>query len=87
MIDRKPSPAKLSDHRDTLKLLLRLGRSFHAQVSDPDFPQRQFTLEVAGKLRQLEMSWEMIHNPMKDTDADAVLEQAFPDEPGTGSPA
>ena len=85
VIEHKPSPEKLSEHRETLKLMLRLGHSFHAQVSDPDFPQRQLGPEVAGKLRQLEKSWEMIQNPMKDADADAILEQAFPDEPGTGS--
>jgi hypothetical protein len=42
---------------------------------------------VAGKLRQLEKSWEMIQNPMSDAEADAILRQAFPDEPGTGNAA
>lgn len=87
LIEHKPSPEKLFEHRNTLKLMLRLGRSFHAQVSDPDFPLRQFAPEVAGKLRQLEKSWEMIHNPMKDAEADAILQQAFPNEPGIGSAA
>ena len=87
LIEQKPSPEKLSEHRDTLKLMLRLGRSFHAQVSDPDFPLRQFAPEVAGKLRQLEKSWEMIQSPMSDTEANAILQQVFPDEPGTGSAA
>src|SRR6266487_5028579 len=66
LIEQKPSPEKLSEHRDTLKLMLRLGRSFHAQVSDPDFPLPQLASEVGGKLRQLEKSWEMIQNPMSD---------------------
>ena len=87
LIDQKPSPEKLSEHRNTLKLMLRLGRSFHAQVSDPDFPLRLIATEVAGKLHQLEKSWEMIQDPMKDSEADAILQQAFPDEPGTGSAA
>lgn len=87
LIEQKASSEILSEHRNTLKLMLRLGRSFHAQVSDPDFPLRQFAPEVAGKLRQLEKSWDMIQNPMKDAEADAILQQAFPDEPGTGSPA
>ena len=87
VIERRPSPEKFAEHRDTLKLMLRLGRSLHAQVSDPDFPLRQCVPEVGGKLRQLEKSWEMIHNPMSDGEADAVLRQAFPDEPGTGSAA
>src|ERR1041384_2393285 len=87
LIEQKPSPEKLAEHRNTLKLMLRMGRSFHAQVSDPDFPLRQFAPEVAGKVRQLEKSWEMIQNPMSDTEAEAILRQAFPDEPGTGSVA
>ena len=87
LIEQKPPPEKLSEHRNTLKLMLRLGRSFYVQVSDPDFPHGQFAPEVAGKLRQLEKSWEMIQNPMKDTEADAILQQAFPDESGTGSSA
>jgi hypothetical protein len=87
IIERRPSPARLAEHRDTLKVMLRLGRSLHAQVSDPDFPRRQCVSEVGGKLRQLEKSWEMIHNPMGDGEAEAVLQRAFPDEPGTGSAA
>ena len=87
LIEQEPSPEKRSEHRNALKLMLRLGRSFHAQVSDPDFPLPQFAPEVAGKLRQLEHSWEMIQNPMSDAEADAILGQAFPDGPGTGSTA
>jgi hypothetical protein len=87
VIERKPSPQKLAEHRDTLKLMLRLGRSLHAQVSDPDFPLRPCAPEIGGKLRQLEKSWEMIQNPMSDGEADAILRQAFPHGPGTGSAA
>ncbi len=42
---------------------------------------------VAGELRQLEESWEMIHNPMSDAEAEAILQKAFPDESGVGSAA
>src|SRR5262249_4997364 len=87
LIQRKPSAETLVEHRNTLKLMLRLGRSFHAQVSDPDFPLPDAAREVSGKLVQLEKSWEMIHNPMSDAEADAILEQAFPDESRTGSVA
>src|SRR5213083_2727637 len=37
LIEQKPSPEKLAEHRNTLKLMLRMGRSFNAQVSDPIF--------------------------------------------------
>lgn len=78
MIERRPSPQKLAEHRDTLKLMLRLGHNLYAQVRDPDFPLRQFAPQVAGKLRQLEKSWEMIQNPMSDAEAETILHQAFP---------
>ena len=84
VIERKPTPKKMAEHRDALKVMLRLGRSFHAQVTDPDFPLQSLVADVAGKLRQLEKSWEMIQYPMNDAEADAVLRQAFPDERGTG---
>src|SRR2546427_6925741 len=87
ILQKRASPQKLSEHRDTLKLMLRLGRSFHAQVSDPDFPLPDAAREVSRKLVQLEKSWEMIHNPMSDAEADAVLAEAFPDESRTGSAA
>src|SRR5437867_4131279 len=70
IIQKKPTAETLAEHRDTLKLMLRLGRSFHAQVSDPDFPLADAAREVSGKLRQLEKSWEMVHNPMSDAEAD-----------------
>ncbi|MBI4658675.1 MAG: hypothetical protein HY735_07470 [Verrucomicrobia bacterium] len=78
VIKHKPTPEKLSEHRDTLKLMLRLGHNLYAQVSDPDFPLRQLATEVAGKLRQLEKSWEMIHHPLGDAEAEAILQQVFP---------
>lgn len=87
VVERKPTPEKLAMHRDTLKLMLRMGRSLHAQVSDPDFPARQYAVEVIGKLRQLEKSWEMIQNPMDDAKADTILQQAFPNESRAGRPA
>jgi len=87
LIERRPSPQKLAEHRDTLKLLLRMGRSLHSQICDPDFPDRHFGAEVGGKLRQLEKSWDMIQCPMSYTEAEAILQQAFPDESGTGSAA
>lgn len=87
VIESKPTPETLSEHRDTLKLMLRWGRGLHAEVSDPDFPLHHFIPEVAGKLHQLQDSWEMIHNPMSDAEADAILQAAFRHEPRAGSPA
>src|SRR5436190_20186775 len=35
LIERRATPQTSSDHRQTLKVMLRLGRSFFAQASDP----------------------------------------------------
>ena len=43
--------------------------------------------EIAGKLLQLQESWDSLNNPMPDTEADAILQKVFPDEPRAGSPA
>jgi hypothetical protein len=64
-----------------------MGRSLHSQVCDPDFSDRHSGVEVGGKLRQLEKSWDMIQCPMSDPEAEAILQQAFPDESRTGSAA
>ncbi|PYT03221.1 MAG: hypothetical protein DMF60_19050, partial [Acidobacteria bacterium] len=60
-------------------------RMLHAQILHPDYPSRENLSEVEGKLGQLEKSWEMIHNPMSDEEADLILNQAFPGESRTGS--
>lgn len=87
IIEKDPPPEKLAEHRDALKWMLRLTRILHTQVADPDFPARQFAPKLAGKLLQLEQSWELIQNPMPDAEADAILRTVFPDERRTGSPA
>jgi len=83
----RPSPERLAEHRESLKAMLRLAHALHGQVTDPDFPARHLIPEVAGKLRQLEESWEMVHNPMSDAEAEAILQKAFPDESGVGNAA
>jgi len=85
IISKRPSPEVLADHRDTLKWLLWATRMLHAQILHPDYPARQYLPEVEGKLGQLEKSWEMIHNPMSEAEADHILNQAFPGESRTRS--
>jgi len=87
VISKKPSPEILDEHRETLKLLLRATLRLHAEVADPDYPLRQFLPEVSGKLHQLEHSWRMIHQPMQDEEADAILQKVFPDAPRARSAA
>jgi hypothetical protein len=81
----EPTPDELSEHKKAHKLILRFTLLVYAQVADPDFPARELLPEVAGRLKQIEDSWELVHNPMTDAEADAILARAFPDAPGTGN--
>ena len=88
LIEKEPSPADLAKHRTNLKWLIRMTRWLQSAVSDPDYPARQYLAEIQGRILQLEKSWEMFYeNPMTDAEADALLQKAFPDAPGTGNAA
>ena len=84
VIGRKPTPRILKMHRHHLALMLHLGRIVHAELADPD-PTAVPAREMAGKIGQLEKSWQIVHNPLPDAEADAILKAAFPDERGTGT--
>lgn len=79
MLARQPSGSELEQHRRGLKMFLRMTRLLHAEVADPDFPDRSLASELAIRLRQMEELWETIHNPMPDDEADKLLRMAFPE--------
>ena len=54
-------------------------------VASHSMPEKLST--IRGRLWQLEDLRELVHNPMSHEEADAILEQVFPDKPGTPSPA
>ena len=83
IIETEPSPERLASHLKELKAMIKLTGSLLAQVSDPDFPARQFASEVRGRLLQLEHTWELLNDPMPAEEADGILARCFPDEPGT----
>ncbi len=74
----QPSDLALEQHRRTMKMFLRMTRLLHAEVADPDFPDRSLAAELAFRIRQLEELWETIHNPLPDDEADRLLHAAFP---------
>ena len=78
MLARSPSDSELEQHRNGMKMLLRISRLLHTELADPDFPDRSLAAELAIRLRQMEDLWEMIHNPMPDDEADDLLREAFP---------
>jgi hypothetical protein len=83
IIEKEPSAAQLAEHRRALTWMLRWTRAVQMLVADPEFPAREFGPEVAGRLLQLEESWGLIHDPMTDAEADAILHDAFPGASGT----
>jgi len=87
VIEREPSPQALAEHLEALKFMIRVTLFLQALLADPDFPARQVAPQVAGKLLQLQESLRMLQNPMTDGEAEAILQTAFPDGPGIGSPA
>src|SRR5436190_17143349 len=78
-IENEPSQPELSEHSRTLNLMLRVAVMMQAQASDPDFPARDLLPEISGRLRLLQESRTLIHNPMSDKAADEILGRAFPD--------
>ena len=87
VIEREPSPQALAEHVEALKFMIRVTLFLQALLADPDSPARRFAPQVAGKLPQLQESLKLLQNPMSDAEADAILQAAFPDGPGTGSSA
>ncbi|HXP59014.1 MAG TPA: hypothetical protein VN829_00915 [Dongiaceae bacterium] len=81
LIQQEPSPDTLCRYKLECKWLLRSALELDRMVKDPESPVRHFGPEVAGKLRQLQESWEGLNNPIADAEADAILEKVFPDEP------
>jgi len=87
IIQLEPSPETLSRYKFECKWLLRSALKLDSLVKDPEYPARNVGQEIAGKLLQLQESWESLNNPMTETQAEAILQQVFPHEPRVGSPA
>jgi len=74
-----PTPQQQEAHRAMLKWMLRLTRSLHLSVADPDFPDPTLADELEGRVIQLSESWRMFNNPMSDAEADELLAKVFPE--------
>lgn len=75
----QPSQEKIERHRDDLKRLLRFGRAIYTTASDPDYPDKQISSELRGRLIQLEHSWRMVHQQMPEAEAEQLLKEVFPE--------
>jgi len=64
------------------RLDLMIGLTLHLySVASSAMPNVRRT--IIGRLRQLEDSRTLVHHPMPGEAADAILQEVFPDEPGT----
>jgi len=77
IVQQEPSPEKLSQYKFECKWLLRSALKLDSMVKDPEYPARHFGPQIAGKLLQLQESWESLNNPMNDDEADAILKKVF----------
>jgi hypothetical protein len=87
LILKEPSPNMLIEHRKRSQMFILSARLLQGLMANPDYPARDFRAEVDGKVRQLEETWDMIHNPMTSEEAELVLQKAFPDGFRTGGSA
>jgi len=84
-IDRDASKEELVEHAKRLNILVRFTLHVYAQAADPDAPRTDAVRTLAGRLKQFEDWRAVIHNPLTEQEADAILARAFPDEARTGS--
>jgi len=83
-IAREANAEELEEHRKRLDLMIGLTLHIYSVASNA-MPELLRT--ITGRLRQLEDSRTLVHNPMTDGEADAILKHVFPDQPATGRPA
>ena len=87
VIRKEPSPETLDKHKKLSSALIRGAHVLQAVIEYPDYADRELLAEVRGKLMQLEDARQMIHDPISDQEADAILAKVFPDGPRAGGPA
>lgn len=80
MVIGQISDEKANEYRTSLKILIGMVRMMHTQSLDPNFPDREFSKMIGGRLAQLNEYWQMFYEPgMSDSDAEKVLRDVFPE--------
>ena len=62
---------------------MRTAKLLECVVSDPDSSSASAVALLRAKVWQLERSWKMLYDPMREEEADRILAEVFPHEPGT----
>lgn len=74
---REPNSEDLEQHNKVCRGLLWVLRLAQLALSDPNFPDKQFTEEVAFTIRRLTEDWEMIHNAISEDEAKTIIPGLF----------
>ena len=82
IIKGEPSPQQQEKHREELKWALRTAKLLECVASDPDTSISSAVALLKAKVWQLERSWKMLYDPIPEAEADRILAEVFPDEPG-----
>jgi hypothetical protein len=61
--------------------MIRFTRALISQVSDPELPHPHLARLLEATLWQLQEDWEARSNPIDQTEAERVLQTAFPTDP------
>jgi len=85
LVLKDPSPDTVTAHGKRSQLFILTARFLQGLMANANYSARELRAEVEGKVRQLEETWDMIHNPMRDEEASAILQKAFLRGPGAGS--
>jgi hypothetical protein len=78
MLLKEPTAQDLTVHRHGCNWLLKIGRCY--QVLATDIDDQGMSVELEGRLGQLEESWRQFHGPqMSNAEADALIAKHFPE--------
>jgi len=85
IIAGNPTVEEQREHREELKRVLRFSKLMHCAASDPDFSDRSVLELLETKIWQMEQAWKLLYqqrSPAEKTEAEDVLREVFPGEPG-----
>jgi hypothetical protein len=81
---REPTIDEVRARDKQLSYLIHTTALLHSQAVDPNFQERELRDALEATLHQLQLIWDMDHNPMSDAEADKLIAELFPaNESGT----
>jgi hypothetical protein len=73
------SPEQISEHGNSVRLLLMTLRWLQATLADPANPACALLPRIDSMIRSIQDCWDSVHNPISDAEADAILDRVFPE--------